>query len=185
MISRWEKSREETKGRFCKKGGCGKCTLIPVFGTGEHPNVRSFGFWYRTSECTLVPVFANLLSGNRKRCRQTGSRQSTPLSTIRTRYGNSASTPGATRTGKNQQNALQKGSRHRISVSIPHRRYGHRLRTPFLRTPFPRLLVGTGEHPPKPPFLETTLLRTPERTSGSLKGGGGNRKGAIHSCLPV
>ena len=39
----------------------------------------------------------------RKRCRQTGSRQSTPLSTIRTRYGNSVSTPGATRTGKNKQ----------------------------------------------------------------------------------
>ena len=36
---------------------------------------------------------------NRKRCRQTGSRQSTPLSTIRTRYGNSVSkTPEATRT---------------------------------------------------------------------------------------
>ena len=28
-----------------------------------------------------------------------------------------------------------------ISVSTPHRRYGHPLRTPFLRTPFPRLLA--------------------------------------------
>ena len=34
-----------------------------------------------------------------------------------------------------------KGGRYGISVSTPHRRYGHRLRTPFLRTPFPRLLV--------------------------------------------
>ena len=67
-------------------------------------------------------------------CRQTGSRQSTPLSTIRTRYGNSVLTPEATRTGKTQQNSLQKGSRYGISVSTPHRRYGHRLRTPFLRT---------------------------------------------------
>ena len=70
-----------------------------------------------------------------------GSRQSTPLSTIRTRYGNSVSTPGATRTGKSKQNSEQNGSRYGISVSTPHRRYGHRLRTPFLRTPFPRLLV--------------------------------------------
>ena len=36
-------------------------------------------------------------SRDRKWCRQTGSRQSTPLSTIRTRYGNSVSTPEATR----------------------------------------------------------------------------------------
>ena len=40
--------------------------------------------------------------GNRKWWRQTGSRQSTPLSTIRTRYGNSVSTPEATRTCKTQ-----------------------------------------------------------------------------------
>ena len=44
---------------------------------------------------------------------------------------------------KTQQNSLQKGSRYGISVSTPHRRYGHRLRTPFLRTPFPRLLFYT------------------------------------------
>ena len=36
-----------------------------------------------------------------------------------------------------------KGGRYGISVSTPHRRYGHRLRTPFLRTP--RLL---GQHVP-------------------------------------
>ena len=63
--------------------------------------------------------FLSFPSRNRKRCRQTGSRQSTPLSTIRTRYGNSASAPGATRTGKNKQNSLQKGSRYGISVSTP------------------------------------------------------------------
>ena len=72
--------------------------------------------------------------------RHKGSRQSTPLSTILTRYGNSVSTPGATRTGKCKQNPPQKRSQYGISVSTPHRRYGHRLRTPFLRTPFPRLL---------------------------------------------
>ena len=43
--------------------------------------------------------------------------------------------PGAIQTGKNKQNFFQKGSRYGISVSTPHRRYGHRLRTPFLRTP--------------------------------------------------
>ena len=35
---------------------------------------------------------------------------------------------------------IKEKSRYGISVSTPHRRYGHRLRTPFLRTPFPRLL---------------------------------------------
>ena len=79
-------------------------------------------------------------SGDRKWCRQKGSRQSTPLSTIRAWYGISVSTPKATRTGKTLQNSLQKGGRYGISVSTPHRRYGHRLRTPSLRTPFPRLL---------------------------------------------
>ena len=66
----------------------------------------------------------SLQSGNRKGWRQTGSLQSTPLSTIPTRYGNSVSTPEATRTCKTQQNFLQKGSRYGISVSTPHRRYG-------------------------------------------------------------
>ena len=109
-------------------------SVLAVAATSMIPSSRS------PRKCRY-PVFADpLLSRNRKRCRQTGSRQSTPLSTIRTRYGNSVSTPGATRTGKNKQNSLQKGSRYGISVSTPHRRYGHRLRTPFLRTPFPRLL---------------------------------------------
>ena len=48
------------------------------------------------------------VSGDRKWCRQTGSQQSPPPSTIRTRYGNSVSTPEATRTGKTQQNSLCK-----------------------------------------------------------------------------
>ena len=39
----------------------------------------------------------------------------------------------------------KKGSRYGISVSTPHRRYGHRLRTPFLRTPFPRLLLRSKD----------------------------------------
>ena len=52
-------------------------------------------------------------------------RQSTSLSTIRTRYGNSVSTPEATRTCKTQQNSLQKRSQYGVSVSTPYRRYGH------------------------------------------------------------
>ena len=66
--------------------------------------------------------------------RQTGSRQSTPLSTILTRYGNSVSAPEAPRTCKTQQNSLQKGSRYGISVSTGHdcgRRFCGRL---FLRS---------------------------------------------------
>ena len=85
----------------------------------------------KTPEFTKMGEIQELFSGDRKWCRQTGSRQSTPLSTIRTRYGNSVSTPEATRTGKTQQNSPLKGGRYRISVSTPHRRYGHRLRTPF------------------------------------------------------
>ena len=81
-----------------------------------------------------------LKSRNQKRCRQRGSRQSTPLSTIRTRYGNSVSTLGATRTAKNQQNL----SKREADTEFQYRPHivdtGHRLGTPFLRTPFPRLL---------------------------------------------
>ena len=78
-------------------------------------------------------------SGNRKRWQQTGPRPP-PLSTIRTRYGNSVSTPEAPQTCKTQQNSLQKGSRYGISISATSS-IRTRLRTPFLRTPFPRLLV--------------------------------------------
>ena len=35
---------------------------------------------------------------------------------------------------------IKEKSQYGNSVSTPHRRYGHRLRTPSLRTPFPRLL---------------------------------------------
>ena len=35
---------------------------------------------------------------------------------------------------------IKEKSRYGNSVSTPHRRYGHRLRTPFLQTLFPRLL---------------------------------------------
>ena len=62
---------------------------------------------------------------DQKRWGQTGSRQSTPLSTIRTRYGNSVSTLEATWTCITQQNSLRKGSAYGMSVSTPHRRYGH------------------------------------------------------------
>ena len=72
-----------------------------------------------------TPRRNSILSRNWKWWRQTGSRQSTPLSTIRTRYGNSVSTPRATQTCKFQQNSLQKGSRCGISAPTPHRRYGH------------------------------------------------------------
>ena len=34
---------------------------------------------------------------------------------------------------------IKEKSRDGISVSTPHRRYGHRLRTPLFQTPFPRL----------------------------------------------
>ena len=71
------------------------------------------------------------------------------LNTQGTRYGNSVSTPCASKTNGTTRSASTDSPRHRMkeknqsgnSVSTPHRRYGHRLRTPFLRTPFPRLLV--------------------------------------------
>ena len=85
-------------------------------------------------------------SRNRKRCRQTGSRQSTPLSTIRTRYGNSVSAPEPHGLAKTSRilSKREADTEFEFSVSTPHRRYGHRLRTPFLRTPFPRLLLRGG-----------------------------------------
>ena len=87
-----------------------------------------------------------LPSKNQKRGRQTEVRQS-PISTIRTpteiqhrlpeclqnQQPNSASTDS-------QLQWIKEKNRYGISVSTPHRRFGHRLRTPFLRTLFPRLL---------------------------------------------
>ena len=85
------------------------------------------------------------------------------------------------RLAKNKQNSLQRGSRYGISVSTPHRRYGHRLRTPFLRTPFPRLLWGTprnksapesareiGSAPGSAPESAFPCQRMRESTLGSL-----------------
>ena len=112
------------------------------------PLVRKSGLVFFAYSSPPPEIGLGLVSGDRKWCRQTGSRQSTPLSTIRTRYGISVSTPKATRTGKTQQNSFQKRGRYGISVSTPHRRYGRRLRTPFLRTPFPRLLLFAYGSPP-------------------------------------
>ena len=67
--------REETEGRFRKKGGFGECALVPVFGSGEHPHVPSFrslvpgnirmyplsGFWCRgrSAKTTLLRTSKN------------------------------------------------------------------------------------------------------------------------------
>ena len=62
---------------------------------------------------------------------------------------------------KTSKNSLHKGSRYGISVSTPHRRYGHRLRTPFLRTPFPRLLtlpIGNPRNRKRSPGQEKAML---------------------------
>ena len=59
-------------------------------------------------------------SGNRKRWRQTGSRQSTPLSTIRTRYGNSASTAEATQIWQNPAAFSPKKAAHTEFQYRPH-----------------------------------------------------------------
>ena len=74
-------------------------------------------------------------SGNRKRWRQTGWGQSTPpLSTIRTRHGNSVSTPESTRTCKTRQNSFQKGKPIRNFSIDPTSSIRTRLRAPFLRS---------------------------------------------------
>ena len=91
------------KDGFVIKGGFGECTLVPVFVPGEYANVPSFWFFVPGEHPN-----AQHQSENRKRWRQTGSRQSTPLPTIRTRYGDSVSIPEATRTCRIQQNSLRK-----------------------------------------------------------------------------
>ena len=78
----------------------------------------------------------SLASGNRKRWRQTGSRQSTPLSTIRTRYGNSVSTPEATRTLQNPAEFSPNRKPIRNFSIDPTSSIRTRLQTPFLQTPF-------------------------------------------------
>ena len=52
MESNLERKQE---GGF-EKGGFGECTLIPVFGTVEHPNVPSFWF-LAPGEHPNVPSF--------------------------------------------------------------------------------------------------------------------------------
>ena len=52
---------------------------------------------------------------------------------LQNQWDNSASTDSP-------RQRIKEKSRYGNSVSTPHRRYGHRLRTPFLRTPFLRLL---------------------------------------------
>ena len=66
-----------------------------------------------------------------------------PLSTTGTRYGNPVSTawmPPNQRLNSASTDLpvqrMKEKSRYGISVSTAHRRYGHQLRTPFLRTPF-------------------------------------------------
>ena len=78
-----------------------------VHSSGKTSHFENYRYNYRSN----IVGFGEIVLGprNRKRCRQTGSRQSTPLSTIRTRYGNSVSTPGATRTGKKQAEFSPKG----------------------------------------------------------------------------
>ena len=75
----------ENEGLEKKQGGPVRLPLQLRFGCGTVRAVPVFRF--RRFVCQ---------SWNRKRWRQTGSRQSTPLSTIRTRYRNSVSTPEAT-----------------------------------------------------------------------------------------
>ena len=59
-----------------KKGGFGECTLVPVFGTGEHPyvpllrffipgNIRMYprsGFWYRGTSAKATVLETTLLN---------------------------------------------------------------------------------------------------------------------------
>ena len=103
-----------------------------------------------------------------------------PLSTIGTRYGNSVSTASMPQnqreTSASSDSPLQRvkeKSRYGISVSTPHRRYGRRLRTPFLRTPFPRLLLLGGRFGY---FLFFLLLGEGE---GGVRGIGG---GTVFCC---
>ena len=88
-----------------------------------------------------------------------------PLSTLRTRYGNSVSTPEATQNCKTQQNSLRKGSPYRISVSTSS--IWTRLRTPFLWTPFPRSLCQNFEKVcpfQKPQFCARQLISAVRRS---------------------
>ena len=93
--------RVETKGRFRKRVVLANVPSFRFWIPGEHPKTSA----------------KNLGIGNGVAVSADRVAAINPLSTIRTRCGNSVSTPGATRTGKNQQNSLQKGSRYGNSVS--------------------------------------------------------------------
>ena len=86
--------------RFSFWGTCER-TLVPVFIPGEHPNVPSFRFSFRGSTLVENRPFVN-----------------PRLLTIRTRYGNSVSTPEATRTCKTQQN---------VTYNCTHQQEGHHI----------------------------------------------------------
>ena len=56
------------KGRFWRMYPCSgfwlretQCTLVPVFGTGEHLKVPSFWFWYRETSAKTTLVETTLL----------------------------------------------------------------------------------------------------------------------------
>ena len=66
---------------------------------------------------------------------------------------------------------IKEKSRYGISVSTPHRRYGHRLRTPFLRNPFPGLLWlkdQHGKHVPNSTRTPAYLFHCPTLQSSKL-----------------
>ena len=46
-------------GFWCR--GTSACTLVPVFGTGEHPNVPLFRFWYRGTSAKTTLLKTTLL----------------------------------------------------------------------------------------------------------------------------
>ena len=98
--------------------------------------------------------------------------QINPISTIRTRYGNSVSTPKATPISKpstearprltSQRRFLFKESQYFNSVSTPHRRYGLRLQTPFVSDAVSETLVK-----PMPNMTGRLAYRTMEMNEGS------------------
>ena len=89
-------------------------------------------------------------SGNQKRWRQTGSRQSIPLSTRRTRYGNA---PQKLHTDRQTPAEFSPKGKSIRNFSIdPTSSMWTRSRTPFLRTPFLRLLrISQDRQPPVTP----------------------------------
>ena len=68
------------KRAVSETGGFGECTLVPVFGAGQHPNVPSFrllvpgnirmyprsGFWYRGASAKTTLLETTLLRNPKK-----------------------------------------------------------------------------------------------------------------------